>query len=140
MTPTTALRTCILAEVAFTVVLLAIGIFGEPFLPDRLRAYVEEQTEAPLTRRDWILLPLDLLILPLIVVAWLGLWRAWRGSRRLYTFLWAFSLPLLLFHPPDVASGVSRVVETAAGLVGGFILGLLYFSELRRRYEQPPKA
>lgn len=140
MTPHIALRACILLEIALAIALMSIGVFGEPFLPEPLRAYVEAQSATALTPRELILLPLDLLILALAVATWVGLWRGWRRSRLLYTCVTAFTLPLLLFHPADVASGVSRALETTAAIVAGITLGLLYFSELRHRYEDGPKA
>ena len=140
MTPHIALRGCILLEITLAVALMLIGVVGEPFLPEPLRAYVEAQSDAALTPRELILLPLDLLVLALAVTAWVGLWRGWRKSRRLYTAVSALTLPLLLFHPADVASGVSNFLEATAAMVAGVILGLLYFSELRHRYEDRPKA
>ena len=134
------LRKLIIGEVALSLVLLSIGLFGEPFLPASLHAYLQTQSDAPMTLRDWILLPVDLLVLVLLVVAWVGLWRGWRSSRRLYTLLWVLTIPLLLVHGPDIASGVSRFFETFTTLVGGLIMGLLYFSDLRQRYENPTVA
>ncbi|HEX8373293.1 MAG TPA: hypothetical protein VF585_10965 [Chthoniobacterales bacterium] len=129
------LRRLILVEIAVTSVLLGIGFFGEPFLPAPLQSYLDAQASAPLTSLDSLILPMDLLFLVLSVIAWVGLWRGWRRSRGLYTWLWIISLPLILAHGPDVASGVSQCLATTGTLVGGLIMGLLYFSELRHRYE-----
>ena len=137
MQPERLLHTLVLVEIILTVTLVTIGILGEPFLPTALQSYLQTRSDTPWSVRDWILLPIDLCIFALAVVAWVGLFRGWRCARRLYTGLWVASLPLLLFYGPVVASAVSRFLDTLAVLVGGLILGILYFSELRHCYAQP---
>jgi hypothetical protein len=128
------LRRLIIADVVFSVMLLAVGVFGDPVLVEPWRAYERAQREADLSARDWVLLPFDVLLLVLAVFAWTSLWRRHRSGRLLYTMVVAISTVLLAFEQPLVSSGATQLLGTAAALVGGAILALLYFSDLRSRY------
>lgn len=135
-----SLRALVLADIALTVALITVGVVGEPLLPAALQAYLDTQSSIPWNTGDWILATVDLSLFGLTVIAWIGLLRGRWWSRRLYTWLRAFSLPLLLFAGPYVDSALGQFLVTLVNLVGGIILGILYFSELRHRYTRglPP--
>ena len=67
--------------------------------------------------------------------AWIGLLCYWRFSRRLLVI----SLALTLFHEllagPSVRTSVGAMFSVMDSVVGGVILGLVYFTELARRFE-----
>ena len=71
-------------------------------------------------------------------VAWIGLVNYWRFARRLYLAAWAYWLLLKLFSGPAVMTAPAAMVAELSGLVGGAILGLVYFSDLAHRFEPGP--
>lgn len=86
--------------------------------------------------------PADVLRLFLIAVtsllafaAWIGLATFWRHGRALYLFSWATWILFLLFAGARVRTSVGSVFGVLDALVAGVIIGLVYFSDLARRFE-----
>ncbi|HEX8311780.1 MAG TPA: hypothetical protein VF614_10705, partial [Chthoniobacteraceae bacterium] len=80
----------------------------------------------------WILAGLIILAL----VSWIALWRGWRSGRRLYTASWICSLPTYAIGAPWITGALGSVADLLSAITAGLILGLLYFSEIRTRYER----
>ncbi len=70
--------------------------------------------------------------------AWIGLLSFWRHARGLYLFACAISLLETLVSGPSVRTSVGATFAALNGLVGGAIIGLVYFSDLARRFERAP--
>jgi hypothetical protein len=71
-------------------------------------------------------------------VSWIGLVMFRPFARRLYLFSWGMSMLLVLFSGPSVRTSVSVIFSDLNALVAGTIIGLVYFSELARRFEHSP--
>ena len=91
--------------------------------------------------------PADVLRLFMIAVcsllafaAWIGLASFWRHGRRLYLVSWAVWLLYVLVSGDRVRTSVGSVFGTLDALVAGVIVGLVYFSDLARRFERTPIA
>ena len=70
--------------------------------------------------------------------AWIGLVSYWRFARRLYLVSWATWILLILLSGPSVKPSVAAMFGEMSAMVGGVILGLVYFSDLARRFERAP--
>ena len=70
--------------------------------------------------------------------AWIGLVSYWRFARRLYLVSWAIWILLVLLSGPSVKPSVAAMFSEMNAMVGGAILGLVYFSDLARRFERAP--
>ena len=70
--------------------------------------------------------------------AWIGLVSYWRFARRLYLVSLALSILLILLSGPRVETSIGAMFSAMNALVGGVILGLVYFSDLARRFERAP--
>jgi hypothetical protein len=70
--------------------------------------------------------------------AWVGLLNFWRLGRRLFVVCVALSVFLALISGPMVATSVGAAFRLMDGLVRGAVLGLVYFSDLARRFEHGP--
>jgi hypothetical protein len=70
--------------------------------------------------------------------AWVGLLNFWRLGRRLFVVCVALSVFLALISGPMVATSVGAAFRLMDGLVSGAVLGLVYFSDLARRFEHGP--
>jgi hypothetical protein len=122
-------------EIGLVVLTVLTGVAQDPFLPAPLRAYEQERLSSGLGLREWLTGGLAVVVLGLLVAAWIALWRGARRGRALYTAGWVCSI---LFEPllgPTVNAGHTSALTAASNVVGGLILGLLYFSDLRFRYE-----
>ena len=73
----------------------------------------------------------------LAFTSWIGLVSFWRHARQLYLASLAVYLLLVLISGPVLMTSVSAMIRGVHGLVAGTILGLVYFSDLARRFEQP---
>jgi len=85
-------------------------------------------------------IPLLLLVVSVCTafVAWIGLVNYWRLARRLYLVSWGSWILLRLISGPSVMNSVAATVTELDALVGGAILGLVYFSDLAHRFERAP--
>jgi len=75
-----------------------------------------------------------ILVCTTTVAAWIGLLRRVRPARALYAASWIGYLVLVGLRGGAAGSSVDAVLDLATGLVGGMILALVYFSELRSQF------
>ena len=68
--------------------------------------------------------------------AWIGLLSSWRSARRLYLACIALSVFLTLISGPVVTTSIGGVFHMLDGLVSGAVLGLVYCTDLARRFER----
>jgi hypothetical protein len=68
------------------------------------------------------------------VLAWIGLLNLLKAARPLYAASWIGYLALAAFREPAVGSAIGSTLDLLAGLVGGMILAVVYFSELGARF------
>lgn len=130
------LRRFVVVEIFLTISVVFVGLAETPFLPPLLREF-QNQAYASFRVTDFLLLAIALPLLVLMIVTWVALWRGWRGGRIMYTIVWISTVPILLLAGPSVRTPIHALVDTAASLVGGLILGFLYFSDIRRLYDEP---
>jgi len=74
------------------------------------------------------------------IAAWVGLLNYWWFARRLYVISCAAWLTLILCSGPSVATPLSHMLHMLNALVGGMILGLVFFSDLSNRFERNAAA
>ena len=122
-------------------VLLAFGSVGAQALFGwTLPPALQEFTRARFSRMpdlgDAIPLILLLTTSACAFVAWVGLVTFWRHARGFYLFSLATWLMHMLATGPAVNNSVSAVFTTMNAVVAGVIIGLVYFSDLARRFEK----
>ena len=130
------LRYLIVAEIVLVVLMVAAAFVEDRFLPPLLQQYQESISSDEFSSTDILWLAVGIPALIVSIVAWIALWRGWRIGRRLYTIGWIAFLPVIAFTGPLVQTGAVSFIDTVSSLVGGVILGLLYFSDLRQQYDR----
>jgi hypothetical protein len=70
--------------------------------------------------------------------AWISLVFFWRGARRLYIASWVLGTMLTLVSGARVDTSLGAMFGELSAVVGGVILGLVYFSDLGRQFERSP--
>ena len=68
--------------------------------------------------------------------SWIALASFWRSARGLYVFSWVLGILVILSAGPSVRPSVSAMFREVNALVGGAIIGLVYFSDLAQRFER----
>lgn len=137
----TLLRILIAAEIVFAVGGVLLELLLESTLPQPLRAYLTAQSEAPLAWKDLLAVALAVPLLVATIVAWITTLAFWRFAPALYLASHVAGVLLLPFLGPTVQTAVGTALDTAMNLIGGIVIGLLYFSELTHRYSRhPPTA
>ena len=116
-------------------VLLAFGTVGaEAFftwtLPSELAEY-RNSVDVSAFRLFW----LGMTTLSAFV-AWAGLASFWRPARGIYLFAQATWVLFALISGPQVTTSVGVAFSIVNTLVSGLIIGLVYFSDLARRFER----
>ena len=133
-----ALVVLVAADVFLAFVVLGVEMFFNWTLPGPLRDYVR-WSGSP-TFGQFGMLMLWALTAVCALTAWVGLVNYWWFARRLYVAAMAASLLLMLVSGPSVQTPFAAVLHTLNWVAGGAILGLIYFSELSRRFERRPAA
>jgi len=126
------LRLLILTEIALFVVSALALFLQDRFLPPLLQQYQDSKSEFRATDWVWVVLGIPALILS--IIAWIALWRRWRMGRRLYTIAWLLFIPSIASSGPVVSTGAVDCLNALLSAVGGAVLSLLYFSDLRLLY------
>ena len=127
----TVLRVLILAVILFPILGAMTDMLAPGLLPPELAAYSESQLESPMRALEWVYLGLAV---PLLVSA-VGLWLLKPWSRWLYTAVTVGAFLLAPFDPPWIGSSVSGMLSDLATTCDGAVLALIWFSDLRRRFE-----
>ena len=117
----------------------AEGFFGWT-LPPELRQFEHERITASPFASFGSVIHLGLLVTTtcLALLSWIGLVSYWPIARKLYLVSLASWILLVLFSGPSVRTPISLVFSMLDALVAGVILGLVYFSDLARRFERTP--
>jgi len=71
------------------------------------------------------------------VLAWIGLLSFWRWARGLYLLAWGLAILVGALDGPSVMTAPGGVLDVVGTLVSGSLIGLVYFSDLSRRFEAP---
>ena len=122
----------VLVVADFVLVLLVVGAEWvlNSTLPQPLRDYTGGWSFADILR-----FPLWVGIAIVTLVSWIGLLNYWWPARILYVVAWAAWLLLVAASGPTVMTAAGAAIETLEHLVGGAIIGLVYFSDLNKRFD-----
>jgi hypothetical protein len=127
----------LLILVAADFVLVMLTVVAEfalsPTLPDPLRKYA---SLLELSLDHIVLFPVWLGIVVATLVSWIGLLNYWWPSRILYVGAWLAWLGLVALSGPSVMTAAGAAIETLEHLVGGMIIGVVYFSDLSKRFDE----
>ncbi len=129
-----ALTLLVIADIVLNVVLIVLGFALQSTLPEPLRKYAEEWGEPQLTGVQKVLLFLFFINLSVGITAWISLLNYWKYGPTLYVASWALNIVGSILAGPDVNTAAEVAISTVTTLVGGMILGLVFFSDLRERF------
>jgi hypothetical protein len=104
---------------------------------NRALAEMSPSPLAPHESGDLALTALWLAVNAATLVAWVGLLHHWRPARAIYFWTWVATLVLMPLESAWVFAPVGYMLDSAATLVGGTVLGLLYFSDAGAPFARP---
>jgi len=122
----------VVADFVLVMLTLAAELALSSTLPQPLRDYASSRYSG-LTSIVWFSLWLGIAMATL--VAWIGLLNYWGPARLLYVGAWAAWILLVAASGPSVTTAAGATVETLEHLVGGAIVGLVFFSDLTKRFD-----
>lgn len=135
------LRLLVAVELGLMVASTVLELLLEPYLPEPLRTYVGQIGDEAITALDLVLGLVAFGTFAFMVVASVAVWRMSRGARELFALSRGLAVVVTALLGPYVHAGPAVALETAAPLVAGIILGILYFGqrpeELRARVKTP---
>lgn len=137
MASLTVLRTLIIVELVSALLGIYADIALQSTFPPQLQVYLFIQSQGPFGAGDALKSVVLVAFIVALVVAWVGLWFVKRWARTLYATLVIISLVLTLFLGPVVTSAFAAALYSISSLAAGVMLGLLWFSELRGKFETP---
>jgi hypothetical protein len=124
--------------------LTAIGVTAalllESSLPDELQAYLAKQAEIEYTPLVWTLFGIGLVTVILNLVSSIGLLflRSW--ARIIYTVTLALLNIFMLFDGPTIESGIDGFFGGLSLIMSGFLICLIWFSDLAPRFSNQEKS
>ncbi len=133
------LTVLILAEIALAVSAIICDAVLRPFLPAPLRSYLEAGSGRDALAPGAVVTGLFAIVVVSSLAAWIGLLNLWRGARPLYVASWVATLAMILVAGAEINAAAVRVLNTLVALVGGMIVGLVYFSDLGPRFRKLPR-
>lgn len=128
-------RTLIGVEIVLVLAGIASAFAFEGFLPQPLRDWIARESAGPADLLDLTVIALFALLSLATLLSWVAMLDLWRHGRALYLGTWVAWIGYDLLTGPTVMSPVESAIDTTLGLVGGMILGLAYFSNLKTRFE-----
>lgn len=130
----------VVADVVLAFSVIGAELFFNWTLPGPLQEYAAPQSILPSSLGKLFVFGLWSLTIAATLVAWVGLINRWWLARRLYVFAWGTWILLMLLSGPSVMTPLGAAFSTVESVVGGLILGLVYFSDLSRSFERPVAA
>jgi hypothetical protein len=131
-----ALGILILSDFILTILSIVSEFALEPFLPASLRAYLATDKAAAFRFGDAIMTSLWIVVAIATVLAWIGMLNMLRAARSLYLGSWVGNFIWLLLEGQVVGPSVTYVIVNISAIVGGAILWIVYFSELRTEFRR----
>jgi hypothetical protein len=127
-------RILIAAQIGLTLLSLLASARLQRTLPAPLQAYLQAQQEAPLAAREIVVGAFSIALLALLATAWVGLLQFWRIAPWLYLAGCVGAFLLVLGSGPTVETAIETALSTAWAVVGGVVLSMSFFSDLRGKF------
>lgn len=126
-----------------TILLSIIGYIVEeltfPLLPIEVQNFVEEKDSIDLTVYDIATLTLLLPLLIFSIINLFELFKLKQRARRHATILTIISLPIYPLIGPYANLGYSQIFFDAYLALWGFLLGAMYYSDLKKYFDNQNK-
>jgi hypothetical protein len=127
-------RALIALEAVLTIASLVASVALRSTLPAPLQAYLRADDDAPARASELIAAVTVAIAMAAMVTAWIGLWRFWKIAPPLFAASWIGVGLATLLSGPTVQTAVETVVYTAWSVVGGVLLSMSFFSDLRGKF------
>jgi hypothetical protein len=135
MAQTKRFRALIALEIALTVASLAASVVLRRTLPEPLQAYLRADDDAPVRLSEIVAAAGVAIVMAAMVTSWIGLWRFWKIARLLLLASWIGVGLVTLLAGPTVQTATETAIYTAWAVVGGVLLSMSFFSELRGKFD-----
>jgi hypothetical protein len=109
------------------------------FLPGQLREYLSVAGRNAFRMPDVLFLVVWATMVVATIVGWIGLLNYWKPARAIYAVSWAATLAYTVLAGPIVRTSVGGTFDSMTALVGGLILGLIFFSDLKDKFRDSPE-
>jgi len=131
-----ALSILIVADVFCAFATMGAEMFFRWSLPEALQGFTRSSPLDAVGLFGSVRLVLWVVSIACTLVAWVALPNLWWFGRRLYAIAWTTWILFLLSGGATVRTGPGTMFDTLNAAVGGAILGLVYFSDLRFHFER----
>jgi hypothetical protein len=129
------LRILIAAEWLLVIIAVPLAFFLESTLPVQLRQFLAAEYEKPFSFAEAIQLVAMFITLALWLAGSVGTFMLWRYGRPLYLAAVVTGVAFTPFVGPSVMAPLASAFAEASQAIAGVVLGLLYFSPLRDRFQ-----
>lgn len=137
MNPATLFRLSLLGTLLLTFAGVVVEILTFSHLPPELQPHTtfgkKEESFSPL---DMVIAIIGLLLIPAMIIGFIGLYRWQSWARRLFLIVIAVSYAMTPFLGNYVYSGLTYAIYSLATLLSGFTLALAYFSPVAEKFKR----
>lgn len=127
----------VIADIALATLTIAAEFAFHRTLPEALRAYAWTQYVGNWNFTGVALFFLWIVLITATIISWIGLLLYWWPARAFYVGAWVAMLVMLLASGPSVLTAPGAALDTLEHVVGGILIGMMYFSDdVRQRFEE----
>jgi hypothetical protein len=134
MGETKRFRALIALEVGLTLASLLASVALHRMLPASLQAYLRADDDAPARLSQIVAAVGVAIVMAAMVTSWVGLWKFWKIAPPLLLASWIGVGLVTLLAGPTVQTAAETAIYTAWAVVGGMLLSMSFFSELRGKF------
>ena len=124
--PESRFRLVLLASLAIELIGVPVSLISERFLPAPLVAYLDFETEQPMTVTEIVLAVAALVIFIVSIWNFVQLYRFRHSARPIAIVLTVFWVLVMIFLGPNVESGLSGTFWEASALLWGAAMAMMY--------------
>lgn len=124
-------RGLLTVAVAASLLGVVVSVVWEPWLPELLRNYLEQELNEDLNAKDIALITVAIPLLTAWIYSIVGLYRFWPSAPSLTTTVWAIGFVLQAFCAPQVQTGLATSLFEFGALAIGAILAIAYLTTAR---------
>jgi hypothetical protein len=113
---------------------VAVSMLTVSYLPPDLRDYVEAQSNAEPTTKDWVVFTVGVCLLIGYIITSVGLYRFRAWAKTLFLPMNIIALLMMPLYGPSVMTGWASAFNCLNCLVGGGVLFLVYLSPVGQMF------
>jgi hypothetical protein len=130
------LRILIILNWMTAIAAVVVSTATRKYLPSELTSYLEAKSRSGSSQFNRVVIWLEIILLAISLIDSVGLFLLRRWAKLLLLPLYALAMGLLPTNPVYIQTGWTRLLLSLSTLIGGIILGMIFFSPLAEVFDR----